>query len=654
MAGMAWTLHPDLFYQKYGIGLVELWDSGALGTLFKPVRRLSKNIGNAIASGIAPLRHNSEAKKDDVEADNCSVATEDEAAWRVNREPWDSSLEPSTSQQNELAFQGDLYTQLRRSRRQSERLKKIHDARERAFGEGGSGESRTRRGSGSRFRRSMSFPRKRDKSLRKTLGGAGTPLGDVYEFSPPRRAVTIDISGSSSDLSEDEEKDDVRTLRSSKSGSDEPLLESDSRKAPRGTRKGKGRATPTHAACDQLKPRSDATTPTTERSSAFNDAFSEDPSGDASAGKTRSKGKGKRSSPSTPRSLSEGKRGRSTKTAFGKSKTFKGEGGTEKAADKKSGSPKPELLEGMVSISLTSTKDEPTPVEGEEILLSKCPSETLGSEKPTRSKHRKKKKGTPKAASVGGKKSRTPADEKCSGIPVGGIEDSSFEPSAQFTKRKGSKSLFRSQEVGLPTRRDKIAPEDQQPTSKASNLSNLKVSSASMEEGAQGAGVTGGVVPEARQTLPEQAEQPEEVKSDRTRSKTLLECASSPATTRRSKGRRKKRRHKQPKSTSAAASMEDGEIESPTGALRSPSSASSIGTSKDSASAFRRRGGRKSKDRAKRKSVKARSVQADVALPPPSEGRSEVIAGTQVPELLVASAGPSTVGAVSSGTSSPL
>ncbi|KAL3243249.1 hypothetical protein MRX96_020644 [Rhipicephalus microplus] len=55
MAGMAWTLHPALFYEKYGTVLVQLWESGDVSTLFNPMRRLSRSIGDRITSLRRPL-----------------------------------------------------------------------------------------------------------------------------------------------------------------------------------------------------------------------------------------------------------------------------------------------------------------------------------------------------------------------------------------------------------------------------------------------------------------------------------------------------------------------------------------------------------------------------------------------------------------------
>ncbi|XP_077494823.1 uncharacterized protein LOC144105577 [Amblyomma americanum] len=200
MAGMAWTLHPALFYDKYGPVLVQLWESGALGALFRPVRRLSKTIGDALTSGLASRSQpGTDVELGVVEASelritDASVATDDEAWTRVNREPGDTSPEPSTSQQNELAFQGDLYTQLRRNRRQQERIEKIRENR-RKFLEGShsSASSRKRRVPG---RGGSILVSKKEKALHRKVGGVGTPLTDM-EGVPQPRGVVIDTGGSS-------------------------------------------------------------------------------------------------------------------------------------------------------------------------------------------------------------------------------------------------------------------------------------------------------------------------------------------------------------------------------------------------------------------------------------------------------------------------
>ncbi|KAH8030645.1 hypothetical protein HPB51_010579 [Rhipicephalus microplus] len=221
MAGMAWTLHPALFYEKYGTVLVQLWESGDVSTLFNPMRRLSRSIGDRITSLRRPLGTSATAAPkagtvsgaaeapglmDDASSATVDV-TEDDAMSRVNREPGDTSSEPSTSQQNELAFQGDIYTQMRRNRRQRERLQKIRETREK-FLEGGSTSS-----AGSEFGKkrrgfqqhgSSILVSKKNKSVKKASGG-GTPLTDM-EGVVPLRAVVIDVSSSPvvSSSSEDE------------------------------------------------------------------------------------------------------------------------------------------------------------------------------------------------------------------------------------------------------------------------------------------------------------------------------------------------------------------------------------------------------------------------------------------------------------------
>ncbi|KAK8776108.1 hypothetical protein V5799_030569 [Amblyomma americanum] len=179
MAGMAWTLHPALFYDKYGPVLVQLWESGALGALFRPP-------GTDVELGVV--------EASELRITDASVATDDEAWTRVNREPGDTSPEPSTSQQNELAFQGDLYTQLRRNRRQQERIEKIRENR-RKFLEGShsSASSRKRRVPG---RVGSILVSKKEKALHRKVGGVGTPLTDM-EGVPQPRGVVIDTGGSS-------------------------------------------------------------------------------------------------------------------------------------------------------------------------------------------------------------------------------------------------------------------------------------------------------------------------------------------------------------------------------------------------------------------------------------------------------------------------
>ncbi|KAL1460408.1 hypothetical protein MTO96_027383 [Rhipicephalus appendiculatus] len=258
MAGMAWTLHPALFYEKYGTVLVQLWESGDVGTLFNPVRRLSRSIGDRITSLRRPqgttataapkagavggaaeapgLTDDGSAATEDVTED----VTEDDAMSRVNREPGDTSSEPSTSQQNELAFQGDIYTQMRRNRRQRERLQKIRETREKFL------EGRSTSSAGSEFgRKRRGFQRhgssilvsKKDKGFKKAAGG-GTPLTDM-EGVVPVRAVMIDVSGSPGGSSSSEDED-VADKFGEKPGAtiqaDELLEENDSLQAFRDVR----------------------------------------------------------------------------------------------------------------------------------------------------------------------------------------------------------------------------------------------------------------------------------------------------------------------------------------------------------------------------------------------------------------------------------
>ncbi|KAL1417754.1 hypothetical protein MTO96_026527 [Rhipicephalus appendiculatus] len=257
MAGMAWTLHPALFYEKYGTVLVQLWESGDVGTLFNPVRRLSRSIGDRITSLRRPhsttataatkagtvggaaeapgLTDESSAATEDVTED----VTEDDAMSRVNREPGDTSSEPSTSQQNELAFQGDIYTKMRRNRRQRQRLQKIRETRAK-FLEGGSistgGSEFGRKRHAFQRRGSSILVSKKDRGLRKADGG-GTPLTDM-EGVQPARAVVIDVSGSpgGSSSSEDDVVDKVGGKRGATIQADELLEENDSLQAFRDVR----------------------------------------------------------------------------------------------------------------------------------------------------------------------------------------------------------------------------------------------------------------------------------------------------------------------------------------------------------------------------------------------------------------------------------
>ncbi|KAH7932670.1 hypothetical protein HPB49_000590 [Dermacentor silvarum] len=196
MAGMAWTLHPALFYEKYGAVLVQLWDSGAMGTLFRPVRRLSKTIGDALAA------RRSRAAEPDVQEEGASalqltdetVPTIDEAQGRAYFVPGDTSSSLSSSEENELAFQGDVYTQMRRSRRQAERTKKIREARQQ-FLEGRSGSRSSKRHRRHR-RPSHVVPSSVRQVLRRGLDGTGTPLTEIESAEEKPRVIIIDAASS--------------------------------------------------------------------------------------------------------------------------------------------------------------------------------------------------------------------------------------------------------------------------------------------------------------------------------------------------------------------------------------------------------------------------------------------------------------------------
>ncbi|KAH6924677.1 hypothetical protein HPB50_021818 [Hyalomma asiaticum] len=204
MAGMAWTLHPALFYEKYGTVLVQLWDSGAIGTLFRPVRRLSRSIGDAIAArrrgsaGAEPVVDVQE-EPSMLQVTDESVPTSDEAQCRAYCIPGDTTSSPSSSEENELAFQGDVYTQMRRTRRQKERLKKIREARQQFLESSSSGSAKRRR---SRRRRQSSFvPSKVRDMLRRDFDGTGTPLTEMEGPAEEPRVIIIDAPDVSSPAS---------------------------------------------------------------------------------------------------------------------------------------------------------------------------------------------------------------------------------------------------------------------------------------------------------------------------------------------------------------------------------------------------------------------------------------------------------------------
>ncbi|XP_070386655.1 serine-rich adhesin for platelets-like [Dermacentor albipictus] len=130
MAGMAWTLHPALLYEKFGPVLIDLWESGAFRTLFRPVRHLSRTIGAAITPRRFG-RHIEQPVREEQSID--SVPTDDVASERANRglrAVDESMLELSSTQQNELAFQGDIYIRERRAKKQGDRARQVRLARQ--------------------------------------------------------------------------------------------------------------------------------------------------------------------------------------------------------------------------------------------------------------------------------------------------------------------------------------------------------------------------------------------------------------------------------------------------------------------------------------------------------------------------------------------
>ncbi|KAK8758426.1 hypothetical protein V5799_003937 [Amblyomma americanum] len=207
MAGMAWTLHPALLYEKFGPVLVNLWESGAFGALFRPARRLSPTVEAAIHS-----EHASGATREQVDRDEHSALrlspdsapTTDSALERANREPGDdSSPEPSTSQQNELAFQGDIYTQQRRARKQSGRVRKVRQARRMLEDAQCSHRKRHRRKSSILAAGKGSLQRGRSRRRHSLSTPATDAAGAI-----PAREVRIDQSTTSSSSGAGEAEDD--------------------------------------------------------------------------------------------------------------------------------------------------------------------------------------------------------------------------------------------------------------------------------------------------------------------------------------------------------------------------------------------------------------------------------------------------------------
>ncbi|CAN7939258.1 unnamed protein product, partial [Ixodes hexagonus] len=191
MAGIAWTLHPALFYEKYGSVLVQLWDSGTLRNMFVPIRRLSATIGAAVTTGVG-ARHptaRSEGLDERTSSELClssdTLPTEDVASSRANLDLLESSVEPSTSQCNELAFQGDMYTITRRQRKQSERLKKMRESLSKPD------TTTVRR---PKRRGSIMARKAKKKDAYSRLKTIGTPVADLHGAIPRRKSVTLEAS----------------------------------------------------------------------------------------------------------------------------------------------------------------------------------------------------------------------------------------------------------------------------------------------------------------------------------------------------------------------------------------------------------------------------------------------------------------------------
>lgn len=203
MAGMAWTLHPALLYEKFGPVLIELWESGAFRSLFRPVRHLSRTIGAAIT----PRRFNGQIEQPVLEEQSIdSVPTDDEALERANcgcRTDDESTMELSSTQQNELAFQGDIYIQQRRAKKQRERARKACQARQ-LVNEAESALQGGRRRRGSIIASTSGSP-KRGRSRRRH--SMSTPTSDAAGMMPLRK-VKLDGISPGSPSSPGTEKDD--------------------------------------------------------------------------------------------------------------------------------------------------------------------------------------------------------------------------------------------------------------------------------------------------------------------------------------------------------------------------------------------------------------------------------------------------------------
>ncbi|CAN7996500.1 unnamed protein product, partial [Ixodes hexagonus] len=183
MVGMAWTLHPALFYEKYDSVLVQFWDSGFLRTVS---RLLSASLSTEIGSGVGGSRQtNAEFDEGSSSASLFSEGTpvtEDVALSTAVRDAVEMSEDPSTSQCNELAFQGDRYINCRRQKKKQKQLKGTREVRKKA----------TSPTSAKQRRRDSILAHKGEHSRQMTTGISMAGLQDAL----PHKSITLGIAES--------------------------------------------------------------------------------------------------------------------------------------------------------------------------------------------------------------------------------------------------------------------------------------------------------------------------------------------------------------------------------------------------------------------------------------------------------------------------
>ncbi|EEC04422.1 hypothetical protein IscW_ISCW003328 [Ixodes scapularis] len=174
MAGMAWTLHPALFYEN-------------------PFRHLLASLGAGVSLGVGSQRSSAEVDEGSsfglVFSEGTPV-TQDRALSRVDRDVVGTSEKPSTSQCNELAFQRGMYVVRRRQEKQRERLKRMRESRKKPKSS------------------SVVKPRRRSSILAPKLGKKkgkysqlmtiGTPLAGLQGSDPHLKGVTMVVESASS------------------------------------------------------------------------------------------------------------------------------------------------------------------------------------------------------------------------------------------------------------------------------------------------------------------------------------------------------------------------------------------------------------------------------------------------------------------------